>query len=146
MMKRIVLILVLLMALFGMAWSQGQSRTAVECFVDGNEYLDKGDYDRAIAAYTEAMRLDSNYAVFVYKNRGFAYSRKGDYDRAIADYTQAIRLEPNYVMGYSNRGIAYFYKGDYDRAIADFETVLRFDPNFPNARQNLEYIRQQRGR
>ena len=56
-------------------------------------YGDKGDYDRAIADYDEAIRLDPRYAV-AYYNRGVAYCDKGDYDRAIADYNEAIRLDP----------------------------------------------------
>jgi tetratricopeptide (TPR) repeat protein len=55
----------------------------------------KGDYDRAIADLTEAIRLDPKY-VWAYASRGEAYRMKGDYDRAIADLTEAIRLDPNY--------------------------------------------------
>jgi tetratricopeptide (TPR) repeat protein len=51
------------------------------------------DYDRAIADYSQAIRLDPKYAV-AYINRGISYEAKGDNDRAIADYDQAIRLDP----------------------------------------------------
>ena len=62
--------------------------------------------DRAIADYTEAIRLDPKYAN-AYSNRGVAYSDKGDKDRAIADFTEAIRLDPKYADAYNNRGFAY---------------------------------------
>ena len=51
-------------------------------------------YDRAIADYTEALRIDSNHAEACFW-RGVAYKNKGDYDRAIADYTAALRIDPN---------------------------------------------------
>ena len=38
----------------------------------GHAYINKGDYDRAIADYTEAIRLDPKYAI-AYGNRGKAY-------------------------------------------------------------------------
>jgi tetratricopeptide (TPR) repeat protein len=49
-------------------------------------YRDKGDLDRAIADFTEAIRLNPQHAVAL-GNRGAAYSAKGDNDRAIADFT-----------------------------------------------------------
>jgi tetratricopeptide (TPR) repeat protein len=88
----------------------------------------KAVYDRAIADYNQALRLDPNYAT-AYSNRGNAYYAKKDYDRAIADYNQALRLDPNHEVAYTNRGTAYYAKGDYDRAMADYNQALRLDPN-----------------
>ena len=98
----------------------------------GIEKIERGDYDGAIADYTQAIRLDPNNAN-AYGNRGIAYGEKGDYDRAIADYNQAIRLDPNDPAAYYNRGIAYRRNGDYDRAIADYTQAIRLDPNDPAA-------------
>jgi tetratricopeptide (TPR) repeat protein len=84
----------------------------------GNAYYAKKDYDRAIADYGEAIRLDNIAKAF--DNRGRAYDDKKDYDRAIADCSEAIRLDPNFAMAFNNRGNAYNDKNDYDRAIADY--------------------------
>jgi len=65
----------------------------------------KNDYDRAIADYSEAIRLDRNYA-FAFNNRGLAYATKGDYDRAIPDYNEAIRLNAKFATAFCNRGKA----------------------------------------
>jgi len=93
----------------------------------GNAYYAKGDYDRAIADYTEAIWLDPTSAL-VFNNRGKAYLGKGDLDRAIADYDEAIRLDPQSVNPFNNRGKAYLGKGDYGRAIVDYTEVIRLDP------------------
>jgi tetratricopeptide (TPR) repeat protein len=97
----------------------------------GETYDRKGDYDRAIADFTEAIRLDPNFAL-AYRSRGAAYHAKGDYDRAVADSTEAIRLNPGDAVDYRNRGRAYHSKGDYDRAVADFTEAIRLDPNDAN--------------
>ena len=60
---------------------------AVDAFKRGISYAKKGDYDKAIADYTEAIRLDPKDAA-AYYNRGTSYAHKGDYDKAIADYTE----------------------------------------------------------
>ena len=56
----------------------------------GSAYANKGQYDRAIADFDEAIKLDPEYALSFY-NRGCAYAMKGQHDRAIADYDEAIR-------------------------------------------------------
>jgi tetratricopeptide (TPR) repeat protein len=57
--------------------------------------MQRGMYDKAIAAYTKALRLDPNY-VRAYIGRGITWDEMGEYDKAIADYTEAIRLDPNF--------------------------------------------------
>jgi len=57
-------------------------------------YRNKGDNDRAIADFNEAIRLKPNDAS-AYNNRGLAYAAKGDDDHATADFNEAARLKPN---------------------------------------------------
>jgi Flp pilus assembly protein TadD len=64
-----------------------------EATKQGNLLRDKGDFDGAIAAYTEAIRLNPQNAL-PYSGRGRGYSRKGELDKAIADCNQAIQLDP----------------------------------------------------
>jgi len=109
-------------------------------------YVNEGDYDRAIATFTNAISIDPNDAK-PYFGRGVVYGQKGDRDRAIADFTSAIRLDPNNnAKTYFGRGMMYAQKGDLDRAIADWEAALRIDPNDAVIRRNLERARQERGR
>jgi lipoprotein NlpI len=93
----------------------------------GYAYTDKGDNDRAIADFNEAIRIDPKSAA-AFNNRGYAYSDKGDNDRAIADFNEAIRLDPKSAAAFKNRGVAYHGKGDNDRAIADYNEAIRLSP------------------
>ena len=95
----------------------------------GDEYRRKGDYDRAIQEYDEAIRLDPNYAA-AFNNRGIAYRAKRDYGRAIADYDRAIRLNPNNAAFFNNRGGAYRDSGEHDRAIQDYTEAIRLNPTY----------------
>src|ERR1039457_837666 len=58
----------------------------------GGAYKQTGDLDRAIADFTQALKIDAGL-VRVYVNRGIAYRDKGQLDQAIADFSQAIALD-----------------------------------------------------
>jgi len=106
---------------------QTQEAYAIAYSNRGFAYYNKGQYDRAIANYDKAIKLDPKFAI-AYNNRGIAYGQKGDDDRAFADFDTAIKLDPKSADTYYNRGIVYGQKGDYDRAIADFDTAIKLDP------------------
>lgn len=53
----------------------------------GLAWHQKGDYDKAIEDYTEAVRLDPTLAV-AYYNRGLSWKAKGDTERAEAHFAQ----------------------------------------------------------
>src|SRR5262249_29907329 len=79
----------------------------------GVGYGRKGEYDRAIQDYDQAIRLKPDLAE-AFNNRGSAYGNKGQYARAIQDFDEAIRLKPDYAGAFSNRGSSYLNKGQYD--------------------------------
>ncbi|MCL4862573.1 MAG: tetratricopeptide repeat protein, partial [Caldilineaceae bacterium] len=79
--------------------------------------------DKAVANYTEAIKLDPGY-LFAFYNRGNAYFDQGDLDAAIEDYTEAIHLDPSYLFAFYNRGNARFNQGDLGAAIDDYTAVI----------------------
>jgi len=118
---------------------------AADAFQKGKSCLEKGDSDAAIAAFSEAIRLDQKLAnAFSY--RGIAYENKGDMEKAIADYTEAIRLDPKTYLAYYNRGIAYAKKDDFDKAIADYTEVIRLNPKLFQAYSNRAVAYERKGK
>ena len=97
----------------------------------GIAYHDKGDNDRAIADYDEAIRLDPKFArAFI--NRGNAYRDKGDNDRAIADYNEAIRLDPKYAMALQqSRQRLRATRATTTAPSPTYSEAIRLDPNPP---------------
>lgn len=95
----------------------------------GSERLAKKEFDAAISAYTDAIKLNPNKAE-AFAGRGNAYVFKGEYDRAIADLTEALRLNMNYSWAYATRGGAYFMKSQYDRALSDLSSAIKINPKF----------------
>jgi Flp pilus assembly protein TadD len=110
----------------------------------GEAYHKQRDFDRAIACYTEAIRLDPQQAE-AYVGRGVSRRAKGDVDGAIADHSEAIRLNPRSASAYVNRGIARRSKGDMDGAIADYTEAIRLNPQDAVAYNNRGYTRYEKG-
>jgi tetratricopeptide (TPR) repeat protein len=64
------------------AINSGAGRPSINYTNRGDAYRDKGDTDRAIADYNEAIRLDPKNAI-ASNNLGHAYGVNGDSDRAL---------------------------------------------------------------
>jgi tetratricopeptide (TPR) repeat protein len=96
--RRGVGLLVLLLATLGCASREQRSEKA---FDRGNAAMARKDYDKAIAEFTEAIRLDPE-SDGAYHNRAHAYAEKKEYAKAVADYNESIRLNPDEPDSYSN--------------------------------------------
>lgn len=77
----------------------------------GVAYRLKGQFDKAIADYNAALRINPHYAE-AYNNRGDAQDALGQYDKAIADADMALKIKPDLAAAYDTRGQAKIHRGD----------------------------------
>ena len=95
-------------------------KTADEYISQGKNFFTAAQYDKAIAAYSEALNLNPQ-SVQAYNNRGIAYCNKMDFDQAISDFSRTIEIDPKFGKAYNNRAVAYMIKGEKDKARLDVE-------------------------
>lgn len=107
---------------------------------EGNKYRQSKKFKEAIIAYSNAIRLDSYYAL-AYNNRGYAHLQLGGYQKALDDFNNAILLEPKKANFYNNRGLAYERLKRYQLAIDDYDRALSLEPNHAFAYENREIAR-----
>jgi tetratricopeptide (TPR) repeat protein len=94
----------------------------------GNAYTAKGDIDRAISDYSEAIRLDPNKAEYL-NGRCWARAIAGrELPLAVTDCTEALRIAPNDANIMDSRGFAYLRLNRLDDAVADYDEALGRNP------------------
>ena len=98
----------------------------------GAAYQAKGDLDKALRDFDEAIRLDPHNAG-AYVDRGLVRSIKGAHDEALTDFEEAIRLNPNQWEAYYNRTTDLWDAGKRDEIVADLTRTMELNPSFPGA-------------
>lgn len=119
-----------------------KTNLAIVYYNRGNEWKEKGDFDRAISDYSQAIRFDPTDSSF-FQNRAIALKAKGENDRALADYDQAIRIDPKKANAYYNRSIVREEKGDLDGAYRDVMQFVALSPADPDGKRRSERLRKE---
>ena len=100
-------------------------------FLQGNQALSEKEYRQAITHYTNALKVDKDFAL-AYNNRGVTYAEDGSPFEAIQDYNQAIMIDPDYWEAIANRANAYELTGQYEKSLRDIRLL---QTNFPDSMQ-----------
>jgi tetratricopeptide (TPR) repeat protein len=104
----------------------------------------KADWDRAIADYDEALKLNPKFAG-AYAGRAAANLRKGNIDRALPDLNEGLRLDPKSPGIHNVFGYYYNKKGDHERALTEVNEALRLYPQYLYAFSNRGEIYEKKG-
>jgi tetratricopeptide (TPR) repeat protein len=106
---------------------------------EGAAALMRGQYDKAIASYDEALQAEE-IADFIeasiYSDRGVAKWRLNQTKAAIDDFNQSIQLSSENGAVYNNRGNALMDLGHPDEAVKDFDRAIALSPNYGVAYNN----------
>lgn len=101
----------------------------------GNDYYEKGDYDRAIENYNMAILLNPVFSE-AYFNRALSYYQLKNFDKSVSDYSKAIELDPHNPIIFNNRGDAYYRKQDFQSAVKDYDKAISLNANYLKAFYN----------
>jgi Flp pilus assembly protein TadD len=111
----------------------------------GNERVERGDLDAAIAEFTEAIRLNPGWA----ENRlnvGRALFTEGRLPEALEAFTGALRLTPNDWRISILFGATLSRMNNLDGALTSFKTAARLAPDRAEAHFDVAGILAQQGK
>ena len=120
-------------------------KPAVAHYSLGNALLRKGRTSEAIDQFTEALRINPDYAE-AHNNLGYALLVTGRTSAAIEQCKEALRIDPTYAHAHNNLGNALAQTGRASEAIDHYKQTLRMNPNSADAHSNLGAALAQRGR
>jgi serine/threonine-protein kinase len=103
---------------------QSHNQKAKEFYDSGCENIKVKDYNKAIADFTDAIKLDSGF-IQAYENRGVAKFYMHNNRGAAEDYTLALKINPNDYNTLGRRGWARFFMLDYEGAVEDLTRAIK---------------------
>jgi tetratricopeptide (TPR) repeat protein len=111
---------------------------------EGDKELKKGEFQKSIDYYNEALRLYPEHVKARY-NLGNIYVAYEDYTSALSCYEEALKYKEDFLNARINLGILLaeqFF--DYERAIKEYEKVIKIAPliiNIPFIYTNEAYVK-----
>jgi tetratricopeptide (TPR) repeat protein len=115
--------------------NQGNIQEAILRYL-GFALLNLSEFDEAILHFTEALRINPEYAKAHY-NWGLALANQSKHKEAIPHFTKALRLNPEDSKSHNNLGAALFRDGKFDEALYHYREAVRIDPEFEEAQINI---------
>ena len=106
--------------------------TSSEWLARGNGYFKDGKFAKAVQAYNQAEKLNSEL-IEVYASRGAAYFFSGEYIKAQEDFVKVLQLNPYRDEAYTALASALAAQGDYANALSVIHQGVSLNPNSAEA-------------
>lgn len=107
----------------------------------GNLYSERGELDKAIAAYEKAVNSPSgNIFAQPHYNLGNIYRDRGQIDQAVMKYRQAMAVDPNFPFAFQNLAVIEANRGNLAEATTLLEKVKTLRPREPKVYYNLALL------
>jgi hypothetical protein len=131
-------------ALIALSAAQPAQTPAANALNDeGVQLWQRGRRSEAVAAFNEAARADSRFAV-PWHNLGAISLIDGQFARAVAVLQRAVRLAPGWALPQTHLAQACLRLGDAMAALAASDAARALDPTLPDVRGELRMLLQAR--
>ena len=108
------------------AEQQKQETVVKQAVNDGNTYIRKKQWEKALQSYDLAIKYNSNFAK-AYYGKGLALRQLNKYNEALKAYQKATQIDPLYSQAYLAMGILYRLLKQYDYALTACLSAIQTD-------------------
>lgn len=102
----------------------------------GKALAKKGEWEKAISSYRQALDIDSDSAE-IYQSLGDTLVKTGDLDEAVIVYQKAIELQPTLWEVHHNLGDIWQGQGKFGEAVVAYRRAIELNPDFCWSHNNL---------
>lgn len=102
----------------------------------GRVYKNLGQFDKAIAAHEQALKIDPN-CYRAWNNLGIVHFSRNHYEEAERCYQKALSIEPQYAFAIASLGALYINRNRPEKAIEVSEQAIALVPTMAVAHSNL---------
>lgn len=122
--KTVVTLVVLIVScIYSQAQPDRYPRTAVACFELGEVFAENQEWEKALGAFNECLRLDPSFADAFYA-RGLVSEHFAQWSDALTDYSIYVDLRPDHTEAIFNRAQLRYKLQLYTLAKEDFQKLL----------------------
>lgn len=127
-------------------WARSGDAGIDTMFARGVREMGEGNLTRALATFTEIIRLKPEFAEG-WNKRATIFFFVGDYTQSMRDCDEVLKRNPNHYGALAGYGQNFFELKNYDRALDYFQRALNVNPNLisiANAMDKLERMIERR--
>ena len=109
-------------------FAEEDSIEAQEAWVNkGAAHAELEEYDEAVGAYREALRIDdgSEHAATARTNLAYALWETGETESALEHAERAVEIDPRFPQAWYNRGFFLAERGLHEDAVDAFDNAIR---------------------
>lgn len=106
------------------------------------------EYDAAVGAYREALRIDdeSEHAATAETNLAYALWESGRTEQALEHAERAVEIDPRFGQAWYNRGFFLAERGLHEDAVNCFDNAIRLDFRTPEVLEEKAAALEELGR
>lgn len=108
---------------------------------EGNEFFKAGNYLKAAALYTQAIKKDPSNPT-LYSNRAASFLNLVKLQKALADAETTISLNPTWEKGYFRKGCVLEAMERYDQALDAFQIAAQHNPQSTEVSRKIKRLTQ----
>lgn len=114
----------------------GQQAQPLDLFQQGSRFFLKGDYQRAIAPYSQALEMEKTSPALgkplwyvLVDNLGMSYGITGDLPKAMETFRYGLSKDATYPLFYYNIACAYAEMKDEPKAAENLKKAFQYQAN-----------------
>lgn len=98
----------------------------------GDAYVYHGPsyYEKALAAYREALKRSGVPEIELRNSIGRVYGVMNKHDLALKEFKYALSLNNSSIVGYYDIGVTYYFMGEYEQALSFFKAGQALDKDY----------------